>query len=46
LIKKIGTEARKEIQGILESKVFLDLHVRVKKRWRDSANVLELIEQQ
>ncbi|MBD3412838.1 MAG: GTPase Era [Candidatus Aminicenantes bacterium] len=46
LIKKIGTEARKEIQKVLESKVFLDLHVRVKKRWRDSANVLELIEQQ
>lgn len=46
LIKKIGIEARKEIEEILKSKVFLDLHVRVKKRWRDSANVLELIEQQ
>jgi len=46
LIKKIGTEARKEIEEILKSKVFLDLHVRVKNRWRDSANVLELIEQQ
>jgi len=46
LIKKIGTEARKEIENILDSRVFLDLHVRVKKRWRDSANVLELIEQQ
>jgi len=46
LIKKIGTEARREIEGILKTKVFLDLHVRVRKRWRDSANVLELIEQQ
>jgi GTPase len=46
LIKKIGIEARKEIENILDSRVFLDLHVRVKKRWRDSANVLELIEQQ
>ncbi len=46
LIKKIGTEARKEIETILNSKIFLDLHVRVKKGWRDSANVLELIEQQ
>jgi GTP-binding protein Era len=46
LIKKIGMEARKEIEEILKSKVFLDLHVRVNKRWRDSANVLELIEQQ
>ncbi|MFW6124289.1 MAG: GTPase Era [Acidobacteriota bacterium] len=46
LIKKIGTEARKEIENIVKTKVFLDLHVRVRKRWRDSSNVLELIEQQ
>lgn len=46
LIKTIGTEARKEIEEILEAKVYLDLSVRVKQRWRDSANVLDLIEQQ
>ena len=46
LIKTIGTEARKEIEHILEAKVFLDLQVRVKEKWRDSANVLDLIESQ
>lgn len=46
LIKTIGTEARQEIEEIFGAKVFLDLQVRVKERWRDSANVLELIENQ
>jgi len=46
LIKRIGTEARKEMEDILEAKVFLDLHVRVKEKWRDSAGVLDLIEGQ
>ena len=46
LIKTIGTEARKEIEHILDAKVYLDLQVRVKDRWRDSANVLDLIENQ
>ncbi len=46
LIKRIGTEARKEIEHILDAKVYLDLQVRVKEKWRDSANVLDLIESQ
>ena len=46
MIKTIGTEARKEIEHILGSKVFLDLQVKVKERWRDSAKVLDLIEGQ
>ncbi len=46
LIKTIGTEARKEIEHILDAKVYLDLQVRVKNRWRDSPNVLDLIESQ
>lgn len=46
LVKRIGTEARKEMEGILEAKVFLDLHVRVKEKWRDSPDVLDLIEGQ
>jgi GTP-binding protein Era len=46
LIKTIGTEARKEMEDILEAKVFLDLHVRVKEKWRDSPGVLDLIEGQ
>lgn len=46
MIKTIGIEARKEIEQILGSKVFLDLQVKVKERWRDSAKVLDLIEGQ
>ncbi len=46
LIKTIGIEARQEIEKILDSKVFLDLQVKVKEKWRDSADVLDLIEGQ
>lgn len=34
-IKKLGTEARKSIEIFLESKVFLELYVRVKDNWRN-----------
>jgi GTP-binding protein Era len=46
LIKTIGTEARKEMEDILEAKVYLDLHVKVKEKWRDLPGVLDLIEGQ
>ena len=46
LVKAIGIEARREIEEILESKVYLDLEVRVRERWRDSPDVLDLIEGQ
>lgn len=46
LIKNIGTQARIEIEDILSAHVYLDLRVKVKTRWRDSANVLDLIERQ
>lgn len=46
LIKTIGIEARREIEEILESRIFLDLQVKVRERWRDSAEVLDLIEGQ
>ena len=36
VIKKIGTYARQDIEQMLDSKVFLDLYVRVKENWRDS----------
>ena len=46
LIKAIGMEARQEMEQILGAKLFLELQVKVKERWRDSANVLDLIEKQ
>uniref|UniRef100_A0A7V4NEA7 GTPase Era n=1 Tax=Fervidobacterium pennivorans TaxID=93466 RepID=A0A7V4NEA7_FERPE len=35
MIKKIGESARKDIEYFLGSKVYLDLHVKVKKDWRN-----------
>ena len=36
LIKKIGSYARQDIEKMLNSRVYLDLYVRVKENWRDS----------
>ena len=36
MIKKIGTEARKDIETFLGSKVFLELFVKVRPKWRDN----------
>jgi GTP-binding protein Era len=41
MIKEIGTRARGEIQALLGSKVFLDLRVKVKKKWRQDDRALE-----
>ncbi len=35
-IKKIGMYAREDIEKLLDTRVFLDLYVRVKENWRDS----------
>jgi len=35
MIKQIGTLARAEIEELLDCKVYLDLHVKVKKKWRE-----------
>lgn len=37
-IKRIGTEAREDLERILGTRVFLDLSVKVKKNWRRDAN--------
>jgi GTP-binding protein Era len=36
MIKKLGTLARGEIEKFLDSKVFLELFVKVRPRWRDN----------
>jgi GTP-binding protein Era len=46
LVKQIGIEARREIEEILETKVYLELQVKVKEEWRDKADVLDMIEGQ
>ena len=40
MIKKIGTAAREELERRFTSRVFLDLHVRVKSEWREDDKVL------
>lgn len=41
MLKKIGSSARKDIEQLLESKVNLQLWVKVKKDWRDSDFLLK-----
>jgi GTP-binding protein Era len=36
MIRKIGTEARKEIEQFLDQKVFLELFVKVRPKWREN----------
>ena len=36
MIKKLGTDARKEIETFLGRKVFLELFVKIKPKWRDN----------
>jgi GTPase len=40
MIKKLGTEARKDIELFLGSKVFLELFVKVRPKWRDNELLL------
>lgn len=40
LLKKIGTEARLELEKIVEKKVFLSLEVKVEKDWRKKQTAL------
>ena len=40
MIKRIGTAAREELERFFSTKVFLDLHVRVKADWREDDRTL------
>ena len=40
MIKRIGTAAREELERFFGTRVFLDLHVRVKAEWRDNDRLL------
>ncbi len=43
-IKKIGTEARAEIEALLERQIYLDLHVIVREDWRQNPKMLRELE--
>ena len=36
MIKKLGTESRKSIEDFLQQKIFLELFVKVREKWRDN----------
>ena len=40
MVKKIGTEARKELESFFHAKVYLSLHVKVRSDWRENDRVL------
>jgi GTP-binding protein Era len=43
MIREIGTAARKELERDLGARVFLDLQVRVRRRWRRDESLLDRI---
>jgi GTP-binding protein Era len=43
-LKAIGTAARREIESLLGTRVFLELHVIVKEGWRDSQGFVESLD--
>ncbi len=41
MLKRVGTEARKDIEDFLDKKVFLEMRVKVSKEWRDKPGMLK-----
>lgn len=41
MIKRIGTEARKDLEAFFDTRVFLDLRVKVNPDWRDNDRALD-----
>jgi GTP-binding protein Era len=40
MLKRIGTEARKDMEMLFGTKVYLELFVKVEENWRDSKRVM------
>ena len=43
-LKKIGTAARKELEEILGTKIFLELYVKVLKNWRENPQIVRQLD--
>ena len=41
MLKKVGTQARIDLEAFLQKKVYLGLHVRVNPDWRDDMQKLK-----
>jgi GTP-binding protein Era len=44
MLKRIGTEAREEIEKMLDSRVYLEVHVKVREGWRESPEFLNALD--
>jgi GTP-binding protein Era len=44
MLKRIGTEARQEMERLFGMKIFLDLHVRVQPGWREKSAFLDALD--
>jgi len=42
-LKEVGSEARRDLESFFGRKVFLELHVKVKKNWRDDEETLRAL---
>jgi GTP-binding protein Era len=40
MLQRIGTDARREIENLLGTHVYLDLHIKVEPGWRDNARLV------
>jgi len=43
LVKRIGTEARQELERFFGARVYLDLRVKVDAAWRENERVLDAL---
>ena len=43
MLKKIGQEARLEIEDVAQNKVYLEIFVKVKKAWQKDKNALKML---
>jgi GTPase len=43
-MKKIGTEARKELESILGARIFLELFVKVQPNWRQNSGIVRQLD--
>ncbi|HAS34858.1 MAG TPA: GTPase Era, partial [Flavobacteriales bacterium] len=41
MLKKVGTQARKDIEAFIGEQIFLELYVKVDKNWRDQSSKLK-----
>ena len=44
MLKQIGTQSREEMEALFDTKIFLDLHVKVESAWREKAAYLNTVD--